>query len=63
MTRDPRYDGLFEPVKIGPVTSPNRFFQVPHCCGMGYGLPATLARMRAVQARTRVGLEPRPEVR
>ena len=33
--RDPRYDILFEPLKIGPVTAPNRFYQVPHCTGMG----------------------------
>jgi len=31
MARDPRYDVLFEPVKIGPVVAPNRFYQVPHC--------------------------------
>ena len=35
MTRDPRYDILFEPVNIGPVLAPNRFYQVPHCNGMG----------------------------
>ncbi len=35
MARDPRYDVLFEPIKIGPVTAPNRFYQVPHCNGMG----------------------------
>ncbi len=29
MPRDPRYDILFEPVKIGPVTAKNRFYQVP----------------------------------
>ena len=28
--RDSRFDVLFEPVKIGPVTAPNRFYQVPH---------------------------------
>jgi hypothetical protein len=27
MARDPRFDVLFEPVKIGPVTAPNRFYQ------------------------------------
>ena len=27
--RDPRYDILFEPVDIGPVTARNRFYQVP----------------------------------
>ncbi len=33
MARDPRYDILFEPVRIGPVTARNRFYQVPHCTG------------------------------
>ncbi len=50
MPRDPRYDILFEPVRIGPVTAKNRFYQVPHCTGMGYALPQTLAAMRAVKA-------------
>lgn len=48
--RDPRYDILFEPVKIGPVTAPNRFYQVPHCSGMGYRFPQSEARMRGVKA-------------
>ncbi len=48
--RDPRFDILFEPVKIGPVTAPNRFYQVPHCTGMGYVLPQTLAAMRVMKA-------------
>jgi dimethylamine/trimethylamine dehydrogenase len=51
MTRDPRYDVLFEPVKIGPVTAPNRFYQVPHCTGMGWQRPRTLAAMRGVKAQ------------
>lgn len=34
-TRDPHFELLIEPVQIGPVTAPNRFFQVPHCSGMG----------------------------
>jgi dimethylamine/trimethylamine dehydrogenase len=50
MQRDPRYDILFEPVKIGPVTAKNRFYQVPHCTGMGYTMPKTLAAMREVKA-------------
>jgi dimethylamine/trimethylamine dehydrogenase len=50
MPRDPRFDLLFEPIKLGPVTAPNRFYQVPHCTGMGYQLPETLAAMRAVKA-------------
>ncbi len=48
--RDARYDILFEPVRIGPVTARNRFFQVPHCNGMGYRDPAALAVMRGVKA-------------
>ena len=48
--RDPRYDILFEPVKIGPVTAPNRFYQVPHCTGMGYRYPQGEARLRGIKA-------------
>ncbi len=48
--RDPRYDILFEPVRIGPVTARNRFYQVPHCNGMGHRDPSALAAMRGVKA-------------
>lgn len=44
------YDILFEPVRIGPVTAPNRFYQVPHCNGMGHRMPRALAEMRRVKA-------------
>ena len=50
MSIEPRYAPLFEPLKIGPVTAPNRFYQVPHCTGMGHALPRTLAAMRGVKA-------------
>ncbi len=50
MTRDPRFDVLFEPVQIGPVTARNRFFQVPHCCGMGHLMPQSDAAMRSMKA-------------
>ena len=50
MTRDPRYDILFEPVRIGPVTARNRFYQVPHCTGMGWTQPEALARLRGIKA-------------
>ena len=50
MTRDPRYDCLFEPVQIGPVTARNRFYQVPHCNGMGRVYPSTMAEMRRTKA-------------
>lgn len=48
--RDPRYDILFTPVQIGPVTAKNRFFQVPHCNGMGHAMPLAHAAMREVKA-------------
>ena len=50
MARDPRYDILFEPVKIGPHTTKNRFYQVPHCTGMGYRDLSALARLREIKA-------------
>lgn len=48
--RDPRYDILFEPVRLGPVTTKNRFYQVPHCSGMGWSRPRTLAALRGMKA-------------
>lgn len=48
--RDPRHDILFTPVRIGPVTAKNRFFQVPHCNGMGHGMPLAHAAMREMKA-------------
>ncbi len=48
--RDPRHDILFEPVKIGPVTAKNRFYQVPHCSGLGNVHPSAHAAMRGVKA-------------
>jgi len=45
--RAPRYDLLFTPMRIGPVTAKNRFFQVPHCNGM---MPLAHAAMREVKA-------------
>jgi dimethylamine/trimethylamine dehydrogenase len=48
--RDPRHDVLFEPVRIGPKTLRNRFYQVPHCTGFGVEKPWTQARHRALKA-------------
>ena len=48
--RDARYDVLFEPVQIGPVTSRNRFYQTPQCNGMGRSYPTSMAVMRGVKA-------------
>ena len=50
MTTDDRYAILFEPVKIGPLTARNRFYQVPHCCGLGHVRPKAHAAMRAMKA-------------
>ncbi len=50
MSRNPRYDILFEPVRIGPVTAPNRFYQTPHAIGTGNQMPHTRAAMREVRA-------------
>jgi dimethylamine/trimethylamine dehydrogenase len=50
MPRDPRYDILFESVRIGPVTAPNRFYQVPHAIGFGWQRPQSGAALRGVKA-------------
>lgn len=50
MARDSRYDVLFEPVRIGPVTAPNRFYQVPHASGMTNALPRVRAAFREAKA-------------
>ena len=47
---DNKFGILFEPVKIGPVVAPNRFYQVPHCNGMGHRMPRALAEMRRIKA-------------
>jgi len=50
MSVDARYKILFEPVDIGPVTAKNRFYQVPHCTGMGWLRPNMVADVRATKA-------------
>lgn len=47
---DPRHVVLFDPVRIGPVTAPNRFYQVPHCTGVADRAPADVAAMREMKA-------------
>src|SRR5580658_3523219 len=47
---DPRYSVLFEPVKIGPKTAPNRFFAAAHSLGMGFSQPHGTAALRAMKA-------------
>jgi dimethylamine/trimethylamine dehydrogenase len=50
MPRDPRFDVLFEPVRIGPKVAPNRFFQVPHASGMTNAAPHVRAAFRGMKA-------------
>jgi dimethylamine/trimethylamine dehydrogenase len=50
MPRDPRFDILFEPVRIGPKVAPNRFFQVPHASGMTNAAPHVRAAFRGMKA-------------
>ena len=50
MSVDARYKILFEPLDIGPVTTKNRFYQVPHCTGMGWLRPNMVADVRATKA-------------
>jgi dimethylamine/trimethylamine dehydrogenase len=50
VSRNPRYDILFEPVRIGPVTAPNRFYQTPYATGTGNQMPHTRAAIREVRA-------------
>jgi len=48
--RNKHHDILFEPLTIGPVECKNRFYQVPHCAGMGHARPQTAASMRGMKA-------------
>ena len=50
MARHPRYDVLFEPVRIGPVTARNRFYAVPHAAGMTNAMPHMRAAFRGTKA-------------
>lgn len=50
MPRDPRYDILFEPVRIGPKVMRNRFYQTPHDSGLGAQHPGSEAYFRGMKA-------------
>ena len=45
-----RYGILFEPVKIGPVVAPNRFYAAPHATGHGWLQPNGAIALRAMKA-------------
>jgi len=48
--RNPAYDILLEPVRFGPKTTRNRFWQTSHCTGYGSDRPGTQARFRGMKA-------------
>jgi dimethylamine/trimethylamine dehydrogenase len=50
VSRDARYDVLFEPVRIGPKRMKNRFYQTPYSTGFGVDKPRGEAAFRAVRA-------------
>jgi len=50
MPRNPKYDILFEPIKLGPKTMKNRFYQIPHCNGFGSEKPLSQAFFRSMKA-------------
>jgi len=45
-----RYASLFEPVQIGPLVAPNRFYAVPHATGHGWNQPHGSIALRAMKA-------------
>ena len=47
---DPRYAPLFQPLKIGPVTAPNRFVSMPHALGHSYLMPNGAIGIRETRA-------------
>ena len=51
----PSHQVLFEPVQIGPVTAPNRFYQVPHASGMTETHPRVRAGLSRDEGRGRLG--------
>jgi dimethylamine/trimethylamine dehydrogenase len=55
MARDPRYDILFEPIRVGPHVAPNRFWQTPQCNGFGVS-PAMEAAFRGMKAEGGYGV-------
>ncbi|HML42809.1 MAG: FAD-dependent oxidoreductase [Hyphomicrobium zavarzinii] len=50
MARNPRFDILFTPLKIGSKTIRNRFYQVPHCNGAGTNHPGMNMAHRGIKA-------------
>ena len=47
---DPRFEILFEPVQVEPRIARNRFYQVPHCNGLGHFHATAMATLRGIKA-------------
>ncbi|MDE0308154.1 MAG: NAD(P)-binding protein [Albidovulum sp.] len=47
---DPGHAILFEPIGLGPLTAPNRFYAVPHATGHGWTQPSGAIALRAIKA-------------
>ncbi|MEZ5885225.1 MAG: FAD-dependent oxidoreductase [Paracoccaceae bacterium] len=47
---DPRYAPLFQPLKIGPVTAPNRLVSMPHAIGHSHLMPNGAIGIRETRA-------------
>jgi dimethylamine/trimethylamine dehydrogenase len=56
MSRDPRYDILFEPIRIGSKTLRNRFCQTRHRSHFGVDYAASQAHLRATKPEGGWGL-------
>ena len=50
MARDSKHDVLFEPIKLGPKQTRNRFWQTSHCAGPGAERPGAQAHLRGMKA-------------
>lgn len=50
MSKALAYAPLFAPIRLGPVTAKNRFYQVPHCTGLGHVRPRAEAALRGMKA-------------
>jgi dimethylamine/trimethylamine dehydrogenase len=50
MTRSPKHDILFEPVRLGPKVMRNRFWQTPHSIAAGSDFPGFQASYRGMKA-------------
>jgi dimethylamine/trimethylamine dehydrogenase len=56
MPRNPRYDILFVPMRIGPKLAKNRFFRGPHASGKTNATPHVPVAIRGMKAESGWGV-------